>query len=100
MEAQIITDRNLWNDFVAKSIHCNLTQTYEWGELIQGHYAEALHVGVIDEEGQLHAVMLLLVLQLPAMRIPYFYAPRGPVIDDPTSPALVILLNFVKAEAR
>ena len=100
MEAKIITDRNLWNDFVEKSIHCNLTQTYEWGELMQELHAESLHIGVTDDEGQLCAVILLLISKLPLMRIPYFYAPRGPVIDDPTSPAMTILLNFVKAEAH
>ena len=100
MEAQIITDRKSWNDFVEKSIHCNLTQTYEWGELMQELGSEALHVGVTDEEGQLQAVMLLLILKLPLLRIPYFYAPRGPVIDDPASPAMTVLLNFVKVEAR
>jgi lipid II:glycine glycyltransferase (peptidoglycan interpeptide bridge formation enzyme) len=100
MKAQIITDRKLWNDFVEKSIHCNLTQTYEWGELMQELQAEKLHIGVTDEDGQLCAVMLLLILRLPVMHIPYFYAPRGPVIDDPTSPAMTVLLNFVKAEAR
>src|SRR5215472_1689646 len=100
MEAQIITDRQLWNDFVEKSIHCNLTQTYEWGEVMQELHSGALHIGVTDEEGHLHAVMLVLISQLPLLRIPYFYAPRGPVIDDPTSPAMTVLLNFVKVEAR
>jgi peptidoglycan pentaglycine glycine transferase (the first glycine) len=100
MEAKIITDRKSWNDFVEKSIHCNLTQTYEWGELMQELHAEPLHIGVTDEEGQLCAVILLLLSKLPLMRIPYFYAPRGPVIDDPTSPAMTVLLNFVKAEAH
>lgn len=100
MKAQIITDQKLWNDFVEKSLHCNLTQTYEWGELIQELHAEVLHIGVIDEEEQLCAVMLLLISKLPVMHIPYFYAPRGPVIDDPTSPAMMVLLNFVRAEAH
>ena len=85
MEARIITDRKLWNDFVEKSIHCNLTQTYEWGELMQELQSEILHIGVTDEEGQLCAVILLLILKMPLLRIPYFYAPRGPVIDEPAS---------------
>jgi lipid II:glycine glycyltransferase (peptidoglycan interpeptide bridge formation enzyme) len=100
MEAQIINDRKLWNNFVEKSIHCNLTQTYEWGEVMQELHSETLHIGVIDEERQLHAVMLVLISKLPLLRIPYFYAPRGPVIADPTSPAMTVLLNFVKVEAR
>lgn len=99
MKAQFITDRELWNEFVEKSLHCNVTQTYEWGKLMQSLHTETLHIGVIDEEGQLCAVILLLISKLPVLRIPYFYAPRGPVIDNPTSPAMTVLLDFVKAEA-
>ena len=33
MEACIITNRQQWNDFVASSDCCNITQSYEWGEL-------------------------------------------------------------------
>jgi peptidoglycan pentaglycine glycine transferase (the first glycine) len=100
MKAQVITDRKLWNDFVEKSIHCNLTQTYEWGALMSGLNTETLHMGVVDDEGKLCAVILIIIAKLPVLNIPYFYAPRGPVIDDPTSPALTVLLNFVKVEAR
>src|SRR5450755_3036719 len=101
MEAQIITDRQQWNDFVAASECCNITQSYEWGELAHHLGAvESLRVGVVDAEGKLCAVMLILVSRAPVLNRIYFYAPRGPVIDDPTSPALTVLLNFVKAEAR
>lgn len=100
MKAQIITDRQQWNDFVAASDLCNLTQTYEWGELMSKRHADSLHVGVVKDDGSLCAVMLVLVSALPALRVPYFYAPRGPIIEDPASPAMTLLLNFVKAEAH
>lgn len=100
MRAQIITDRQQWNDFVAASELCNLTQTYEWGELISKQHSDSLHVGVVNDDGSLCAGMLVLVLTLPALHVPYFYAPRGPIIEDPASPAMTILLNFVKAEAH
>src|SRR5258708_38509397 len=44
--------------------------------------------------------MLLLITRAPVLRPPYFYAARGPIIDDPNSPAMTALLDFVKAEAR
>jgi lipid II:glycine glycyltransferase (peptidoglycan interpeptide bridge formation enzyme) len=44
--------------------------------------------------------MLVLISPVPVLRRPYFYAPRGPVIDDPDSPALAVLLNYVRAEAH
>ncbi|GHO83638.1 peptidoglycan bridge formation glycyltransferase FemA/FemB family protein [Dictyobacter formicarum] len=100
MKAQIITDRQQWNDFVAASELCNLTQTYEWGELMSNRRADSLHVGVVKDDGSLCAVMLVLVATVPVLRVPYFYAPRGPIVEDPASPAMTLLLNFVKAEAH
>lgn len=102
MEARIITDRQQWNNFVASSPCCNVTQSYEWGELAP-HLSpgtEPLRVGVLDDAGQLCAAMFILVSRAPVMRATYFYSPRGPVIDDPDSPAMTLLLNFVKAEAH
>jgi peptidoglycan pentaglycine glycine transferase (the first glycine) len=100
MQAQIITDRQQWNDFVASSVCCNITQSYEWGDLAPALGAESLRVGVVDDTGSLGAVMLILVSRVPVLQQPYFYAPRGPVVDDPDSPAMTVLLNYVKAEAR
>ena len=100
MQARIITDRQQWNDFVASSVCCNITQSYEWGELAPHMGAEAMRVGVVDEQGQLRAAMLILVSRAPLLRRNYFYAPRGPVIDDPASPALPVMLDFVKGAAR
>jgi peptidoglycan pentaglycine glycine transferase (the first glycine) len=100
MEACIITDRQQWNDFVASSDCCNITQSYEWGELISHLGASnVLRVGVVDSTGHLLAAMLILVATLPVLKCTYFYAPRGPVVEDPDSPALTLLLKFVKAEA-
>jgi peptidoglycan pentaglycine glycine transferase (the first glycine) len=101
LEAQIINDANLWDTFVAESACCNITQSYEWGALAPHLGAsEALRVGVVDEAGQLCAAMLVLVDRLPVLHLPYFYAPRGPIISDPDSPAMTVLLNFVRAQAR
>ena len=100
MEARIITDCQQWNDFVAASECCNITQSYEWGELTPDLGGEALHIGVVDDQGNLCAAMLTLISPIPILRKAYFYAPRGPVIDEPDSPAMTVLLNFVKAEAR
>ena len=100
MEARIITDCQQWNDFVAGSECCNITQSYEWGELTPDLGGEALRIGVVDDQGNLCAAMLTLISPIPILRRPYFYAPRGPVTDEPDSPAMTVLLNFVKAEAR
>src|SRR5438270_8415817 len=100
MEARIITDCQQWNDFVAASVCCNITQSFEWGTLASHLDAEAMHVGVVDDQGNLCAAMLVLVSVAPVLHRTYFYVPRGPVIDEPDVPAMTVLLNFVKAEAR
>jgi peptidoglycan pentaglycine glycine transferase (the first glycine) len=100
MEARIITDARQWNDFVETSECCNITQSYEWGELGPFLSVQTMRVGVIDDDGKLCAAMLVLVSRAPIIRRPYFYSPRGPVIDDPSSPTLGVLLDFVRAEAR
>ncbi|HLI07027.1 MAG TPA: peptidoglycan bridge formation glycyltransferase FemA/FemB family protein [Ktedonobacteraceae bacterium] len=100
MEARIITDCQQWNNFVEQSVCCNITQSYEWGELAPHLGAEAMRVGVVDDEGRLCAAMLVLIAPVAVLRRPYFYAPRGPVIDNPDSPALNVLLNYVRTEAH
>ena len=100
MEARIISDCQQWNDFVEQSVCCNITQSYEWGELAPHLGAEALRVGVVDDEGRLCAAMLVLISRVPVLRRTYFYAPRGPIIDNPDSPAMTVLLNYVRAEAH
>ncbi len=99
MEARIISDRKQWNDFVASSVCCNITQSYEWGQFRQLS-PEVMYVGVVDDNEQLCAAMLVFILKAPIIKRTYFYSPRGPVIDNPDSPALTIMLNFVKVEAR
>src|SRR5258708_9923687 len=100
MEARIITDGQQWNDFVSSLESCNITQSYEWGELGPYLGAQTMRVGVQDDEGQLCAAILILITRAPIIHRTYFYAPRGPMIADPNSPALPVLLNFLKAEAR
>jgi peptidoglycan pentaglycine glycine transferase (the first glycine) len=100
MEARIITDRTQWNDFVSTSEGCNITQSYEWGDLGPFLASQTMRVGVVEDNGKLCAAMLIIVTRAPILHRPYFYVPRGPVISDPLSPALTVLLNFVKAEAR
>jgi peptidoglycan pentaglycine glycine transferase (the first glycine) len=100
MEARFITDKQQWNDFVVKSPYGNITQTFEWGELSKDVGSHFLRVGVVDDQNNLCAVMLVLVVKVPMLHSSFFYAPRGPIVNDPNSPAISVLLNFVKSEAR
>jgi lipid II:glycine glycyltransferase (peptidoglycan interpeptide bridge formation enzyme) len=100
MEARLIEDRRQWNTFIASAATGHLCQTYEWAEHSdEGLRAGALRVGVLDGE-RLVAAMLLSQSKASGMRVPFYYAARGPVCDDPASPALPLLLRTAKYEAR
>ena len=101
MQAQLITDRKQWNQFVASTSTGHLCQTYEWSEHGEdvASRAGALHVGVIDN-GELVGAVLLMQSRVRGISQPIYYAPRGPVVADPNSPVLAILMqgaaDFVK----
>ena len=101
MRATLIEDRRLWNEFIAATPTGHLCQTYEWADHSdEGARAGSLRVGTLDDAGRLVAAILLVRSKATGLRAPFFYAPRGPVCADPTSPALVELMRFARREAR
>jgi len=100
MEARLIADRRQWNEFVATTPTGHLCQTYEWAEN-SGEEAGSgsLRVGVLEGD-QLVAALLLVRSKAGGVRAPFFYAPRGPVCADPSSPALPLLIACAKREVR
>ena len=100
MEAKLIADRRLWNEFVAATPTGHLCQTWEWAENSgEAAGSGSLRVGVMDGD-RLVAALLLVRSHAGGVRAPFFYAPRGPVVADPASPALPLLIRFAKREAR
>jgi peptidoglycan pentaglycine glycine transferase (the first glycine) len=101
MEARLISDRAQWNRFVASMPTGHLCQTYEWSEHGEDIAARdgALHVGVVEGE-QLVAAVLLVKSHMPGISQSLFYAPRGPVVADPDSPALQVLIKGAAQLAR
>ncbi|HEX9068878.1 MAG TPA: peptidoglycan bridge formation glycyltransferase FemA/FemB family protein [Ktedonobacterales bacterium] len=101
MNAALINDRRMWNTFVAAAPNGHLCQTWEWAENSgESTGAGSLRVGVLDDAGGLVAAMLLVRSVASGMRAPFYYAPRGPICASPESPALPVLLDFAKREAR
>jgi lipid II:glycine glycyltransferase (peptidoglycan interpeptide bridge formation enzyme) len=101
MEAKLIEDRRQWNAFVASARTGHLCQTWEWADHSEeGARAGSLRVGVLDDGGRLVSAVLLTRSMAAGLRAPFFYAPRGPVCDDPTSPALPLLIRAAAREAR
>lgn len=101
MEAHLITDRRTWNTFIRETPTGHLCQTYEWSEHGEDPVARegALHVGVMDGDRLVGAV-LLLRSRLPGMPGALYYAPRGPVVVDPDGPVLPLLMRGAAAMAR
>ncbi|HUY77038.1 MAG TPA: peptidoglycan bridge formation glycyltransferase FemA/FemB family protein [Ktedonobacterales bacterium] len=100
MEARLIDDRRMWNEFVAATSTGHLCQTYEWGDHSDdGPNTGALRVGVV-EGGRLVAAMLLTRGKATGLPTPFYYAPRGPVCADPSSPAFAALIRCARQEAR
>lgn len=76
-----------------------ITQTWEWGQLT--HLGEQMHrLAVAEAAGNYVALLLMVETRAPLIGRTYLYAPRGPVCDDPDSPALPLLLQGVEAIAR
>ncbi|HEX9037651.1 MAG TPA: peptidoglycan bridge formation glycyltransferase FemA/FemB family protein [Ktedonobacterales bacterium] len=101
MEARLIDDRRQWNEFIASARTGHLCQTWEWADHSEeGAHAGALRVGALDNAGRLVAAVLLTRGMTSGLRAPFFYAPRGPVCDDPESPALPLLVRAAANEAR
>lgn len=99
MQAQLIEDRRLWNEFVASAPSGHICQTYEWPEHVSTVARQgSLRIGVLDE-GCLVAAMVLVRGRTGSIRAPFYYAPCGPVCADPRSPALPLLLAFARREA-
>ncbi len=99
MQVEIIADRERWNRFIESQATGNITQTWEWAELGAHLGSQALRLGAV-EDGEIRAALLLIAEKAPVVGQPYFYAPRGPVCDDPNSPALAALFAHTRTLAR
>src|SRR5579883_299151 len=99
MEVREIADREQWDHFVSQAQTGHLMQSYQWGELMKRDGHPIVRLGVL-EDGQLIAAALALVFTMPYVGKPWLYVSRGPIVDDPTSPALPLLIDALHQIAR
>lgn len=97
---QIVHDCDMtrWNALVEHTTTGYITQTWEWGQLT--HLGTMHRVAVADDTGGYVAAALMIEMHAPIINRPYLYAPRGPVCDDPDSPALPLLLQGIRDLAK
>lgn len=102
LRALLFQDRTQWNRFVAATATGHISQTFEWAEHAddEGEPAGSLHIGVMDGNTLVAALLLRRVSVGGLRRLFYYYAPRGPVCADATSPAFHLLIAFARDEAR
>lgn len=87
-----------WNALVESASTGYITQTWEWGQLT--HLGTWHRIAVANGVGDYVAAISMVETRAPVLGRSYLYAPRGPVCDDPASPALPLLLRGVEELAR
>jgi lipid II:glycine glycyltransferase (peptidoglycan interpeptide bridge formation enzyme) len=99
MRVEIVQDRDQWNRFVEAASTGYITQTFEWADLSDNLGSDILRLGAL-EDGELRGAMIVLVSKMAPLGLPYLYVPRGPVVDDPRSPAMRALVDEARRLAR
>ena len=100
MKNRLITypDRELWNDFVAKSPSSPVLQSFEWGELKARFGWEPLRLA-IEDNGKIVAGVSILLRKIPYIKSNLFYAPRGPVVNFSNRELLEFLLGAIEEQS-
>jgi peptidoglycan pentaglycine glycine transferase (the first glycine) len=98
MEFVEITDRAVWDEFVARSPWGHPLQLWGWGDTKAAGQWQPYRLALTDG-GQIAAAVQLLLWKLPKVNQYIVYAPRGPV-TEPGSPLTQRLLDGVAGWAR
>jgi lipid II:glycine glycyltransferase (peptidoglycan interpeptide bridge formation enzyme) len=92
------TDRDRWNDFIARSPIGDALQSYEWGEVKQPAW-QPLRFAV-EDNGRIVAVASILKRKLPKVNRCIFYCPRGPIVDYESEERLRFLFDRLREEGK
>ncbi|MDD5593550.1 MAG: peptidoglycan bridge formation glycyltransferase FemA/FemB family protein [Candidatus Margulisbacteria bacterium] len=100
MKTRLITlpEKDLWNDFVARSANASILQSFEWGEFKAQFGWQPLRI-LLEDEGGPAAGISILRREAPLIKHSFFYAPRGPIVHYAKKELLHDLLDRVEKEA-
>jgi peptidoglycan pentaglycine glycine transferase (the first glycine) len=87
-------DSERWNHLVEQAPTGSLTQTWEWSNL--HHLGPIFRLAVADDDGSYLACAVMIEETVPVTHQKLLYVPRGPVCNDPTSPALAMLIEAMR----
>ncbi|MGI6038051.1 MAG: lipid II:glycine glycyltransferase FemX [Limnochordia bacterium] len=100
MEIKLVgaKEQAAFNEYVAAQ-GGDLLQSYQWGEIKSRTGWEPIRFAVL-EGGRIKGTMAILKRELPGIKAPIFYAPRGPVLDFKDQRTFDFLLEQVAQLAR
>ena len=96
MKAELVTNSQNWNDFIAASPFGDILQTWEWGQVKANDLWQPYYIRV-TQEGKTLGQALVLRRAIP-LGFNVFYMPRGPVLDY-TSPQSEEILRAILDQA-
>lgn len=93
-------ERDRFNAFVEGHPKGEILQSYEWGEVKAATGWRAYRLVVEDAEGTIRGAASILERELPVLRRPILYAPRGPVLDFRDKAVWEALMQGIKQLGR
>ncbi len=98
MDFRLITDKSIWDKFVAEQRHAPFLQSYNWGEFQRAVGRRVWRVGVFEGSTQVGAAQV--IEHHLGLGWGYLYCPKGPIwhveIGRRQAEAEATLLNFIK----
>jgi len=83
MDIRPVNDQKTWDGFVASRPFSQFLQSWSWGNFQQSLERPVGRLGLFDGDKLIGGAEIVM------MRLPfgqrYYYVPRGPILDDPTS---------------
>ncbi len=99
MNVREIREGSEWNRLLLSFPHPHILQSFEWGE-VKRTTGWAPRRLLLEEGGQARAAALILRREVPLLRAPVLYVPKGPLLAEDGSALLEAALAWLEEEAR
>ncbi len=93
MEIKEVTNKNIWEDFLAACQEKTFLQSWNWGEFQEKMRGKIWRFGIFENE---KIIAVSLVVKVMARRGTFLLLPHGPIIRDQSTDCAKILEVFLK----
>ncbi|MDI6709249.1 MAG: peptidoglycan bridge formation glycyltransferase FemA/FemB family protein [Bacillota bacterium] len=93
-------ERERFDAFVAGHAKGHILQSWAWGAVKAGTGWRAHRLVLEDDDGGIRGAVSILERELPVVKRPIFYSPRGPVVDFGDAEAFAALCRAVRELAE